>query len=161
LAALQEEATAFARAQAEAAWTEGHIPAPEDAATHVFGPVSPLPEQAPATTGQRLSMQQAIRQTLEDEMARDPTILVYGEDVAAFGGVHQATAGLQARFGPARVFDTSLSEEGIVGRATGMAVNGLRPVPEIQFRKYADPAHEQITDAGSIRWRTHGRFNAP
>jgi 2-oxoisovalerate dehydrogenase E1 component len=127
----------------------------------VFAPAHPTPETAPVTDGPRLTMQQAVRQVLEDEMTRDPTILVFGEDVGAFGGVHRVTDGLQTRFGEARVFDTSLSEEGIVGRALGMALNGLRPVPEIQFRKYADPAHEQITDAGSIRWRTHGRFGGP
>jgi 2-oxoisovalerate dehydrogenase E1 component len=86
---------------------------------------------------------------------------VFGEDVGAFGGVHRVTDGLQTRFGEARCFDTSLNEEGIIGRAVGMALNGLRPVPEIQFRKYADPAHEQITDAGSVRWRTNGRFGGP
>ena len=79
------------------------------------------------TVGQRLTMQQAIRQTLEDEMAHDPTILVFGEDVGAFGGVHRVTDGLQTRFGEARVFDTSLNEEGIIGRAVGMAVE--RPAP--------------------------------
>jgi 2-oxoisovalerate dehydrogenase E1 component len=158
---MQDAATAFVREQAEAAWNAGHDPQPDDATTHLFAAVSPMPETAPQTAGQRLTMQQAIRQTLEDEMAHDPTILLFGEDVAAFGGVHRATDGLQTRFGEARVFDTSLNEEGIVGRSTGMAVNGLRPVPEIQFRKYADPAHEQITDAGSLRWRTHGRFHAP
>jgi len=158
---LREDAAAFVRAQAEAAWNEGHDPAPADATTHLFAPARPVPETPPLTTGQRLTMQQAIRQTLEDELAHDPAILVFGEDVAAFGGVHRATDGLQTRFGEGRVFDTSLNEEGIVGRAVGMAVNGLRPVPEIQFRKYADPAHEQITDAGSLHWRTHGRFSAP
>jgi 2-oxoisovalerate dehydrogenase E1 component len=71
------------------------------------------------------------------------------------------TEGLQAKYGEARCFDTSLNEEGIIGRAVGMSMNGLRPVPEIQFRKYADPAHEQITDAGSLRWRTNGRFGGP
>ena len=86
---------------------------------------------------------------------------MFGEDVGPKGGVHAVTLGLQEKFGKERVFDTSLNEEGIIGRSTGMAMNGLRPVPEIQFRKYADPAHEQITDAGSVRWRTHGRFGGP
>jgi 2-oxoisovalerate dehydrogenase E1 component len=106
-------------------------------------------------------MQQATGKVLADEMERDPSILVFGEDVGAFGGVHRVTDGLQTRFGEERCFDTSLNEEGIVGRSVGMAANGLRPVPEIQFRKYADPAHEQITDAGSLRWRTNGRFSCP
>ena len=161
IAALQEQATAFAREQAEAAWTQGRDPAPDDALTHVFAPARPAPEIPPRTDGPRLTMQQALRQTLEDEMTRDHTILVFGEDVGGFGGVHRVTDGLQTHFGEARVFDTSLNEEGIIGRSVGMTLNGLRPAPEIQFRKYADPAHEQITDAGSIRWRTHGRFGGP
>jgi 2-oxoisovalerate dehydrogenase E1 component len=75
--------------------------------------------------------------------------------------VHAATLGLQEKYGAARVFDTSLSEEGIIGRAVGMAVAGLMPVPEIQFRKYADSAAEQLNDCGTIRWRTANRFAAP
>jgi 2-oxoisovalerate dehydrogenase E1 component len=71
------------------------------------------------------------------------------------------TEGLQRRFGEARVFDTSLSEEGIIGRAVGMAVSGLVPVAEIQFRKYADPAAEQLNNCGTMRWRTANRFAAP
>src|SRR6185503_12554370 len=77
------------------------------------------------------------------------------------GGVHGATRDLQRAFGADRVFDTSLSEEGIIGRAVGMALGGLLPVPEIQFRKYADPAMEQITDCGTIRWRTDNNYAAP
>ena len=88
-------------------------------------------------------------------------MLVFGEDVGRKGGVHAATLGLQERFGVDRVFDTSLSEEGIIGRAVGMAAAGLMPVPEIQFRKYADPAAEQLNDCGTMRWRTVNRFAAP
>jgi 2-oxoisovalerate dehydrogenase E1 component len=94
-------------------------------------------------------------------MERNPRILVFGEDVGVKGGVHGATLGMQSRFGYDRVFDTSLSEEGIMGRAQGMALAGLLPVPEIQFRKYADPAMEQINDIGTVRWRTAGKFCAP
>jgi 2-oxoisovalerate dehydrogenase E1 component len=75
--------------------------------------------------------------------------------------VHAATLGLQERFGEQRVFDTSLSEEGIIGRSVGMALAGLLPVPEIQFRKYAEPAAEQLHDCGTMRWRTANRFAAP
>jgi len=71
------------------------------------------------------------------------------------------TLGLQEKFGRDRVFDTSLNEEGIVGRAVGMALAGLMPVPEIQFRKYSEPATEQIHDCGTMRWRTNNRFAAP
>ena len=80
----------------------------------------------------------AIRRTLEHELSANPRMVVFGEDVGRKGGVQGATRDLQARFGAERVFDTSLSEEGIVGRAVGMALGGLLPVPEIQFRKYAD-----------------------
>ncbi len=104
--------------------------------------------------GARINMLTAIRRTLEHELAINPRVLIFGEDVGRKGGVHAATLGLQERFGEDRVFDTSLSEEGIIGRAVGMALAGLVPVPEIQFRKYAEPAAEQLHDCGTIRWRT-------
>jgi 2-oxoisovalerate dehydrogenase E1 component len=88
-------------------------------------------------------------------------MLIFGEDVGAKGGVHGATRDMQLHFGSDRVFDTSLTEEGIIGRAVGLAYTGLLPVPEIQFRKYADPAMEQLNDVGTIRWRTNNRFAAP
>jgi 2-oxoisovalerate dehydrogenase E1 component len=113
------------------------------------------------STGQRLNMVTAIRRTLEHEMTINDRIVLFGEDVGPKGGVHAVTLGLQDKFGQARVFDTSLSEEGIVGRAVGMALAGLMPVPEIQFRKYAEPAIEQINDCGTMRWRTNNRFAAP
>jgi 2-oxoisovalerate dehydrogenase E1 component len=103
----------------------------------------------------------AIRRTLDHELGANRRVLVFGEDVGPKGGVHAVTLGLQEKFGAARVFDTSLSEEGIIGRAVGMALCGLMPVPEIQFRKYADPAAEQINDCGTLRWRTRNRFAAP
>ncbi|MGH8204501.1 MAG: alpha-ketoacid dehydrogenase subunit beta, partial [Steroidobacteraceae bacterium] len=111
--------------------------------------------------GARINMLTAIRRTLEHELAVNPRLLVFGEDVGKKGGVHAATLGLQERFGEERVFDTSLSEEAIIGRAVGMALAGLVPVPEIQFRKYAEPAAEQLHDCGTIRWRTVNRFAAP
>ncbi len=111
--------------------------------------------------GPRINMVTAIRRTLELELAVNPRMVVFGEDVGRKGGVHAATLGLQEKFGAARVFDTSLSEEGIIGRAVGLALAGLMPVPEIQFRKYAEPAMEQLNDCGSMRWRTHNRFAAP
>jgi 2-oxoisovalerate dehydrogenase E1 component len=109
----------------------------------------------------RLNMLEAIRRTLDVELHVNPRCLVFGEDVGMKGGVHAATLGLQATHGEGRVFDTSLSEEGIIGRAVGMAYAGLMPVPEIQYRKYADPATEQINNCGTIRWRTNNRFAAP
>ncbi len=111
--------------------------------------------------GPRINLVTAVRRTLEHELAINPRMLVFGEDVGRKGGVHAATLGLQERFGVDRVFDTSLSEEGIIGRAVGMAAAGLMPVPEIQFRKYADPAAEQLNDCGTMRWRTVNRFAAP
>ena len=109
----------------------------------------------------RINMLTAIRRTLDAELAVNPRMMVFGEDVGPKGGVHGATLGLQEKHGADRVFDTSLSEEGIIGRAVGMALAGLLPVPEIQFRKYADPATEQMNDCGTMRWRTANRFAAP
>jgi 2-oxoisovalerate dehydrogenase E1 component len=114
-----------------------------------------------APQGPRINLVTAVRRTLEHELAVNPRMLVFGEDVGRKGGVHAATLGLQEKFGVGRVFDTSLSEEGIIGRAVGMAAAGLMPVPEIQFRKYADPAAEQLNDCGTMRWRTVNRFAAP
>lgn len=121
----------------------------------------PLGRSIPARTGPRINLIDSVRRTLETEMERNPRLLVFGEDVGVKGGVHGATLDMQARYGAERVFDTSLSEEGIIGRSTGMALAGLLPVPEIQFRKYADPAYEQIDDLGSLRWRTANQFAAP
>ena len=111
--------------------------------------------------GPRINLVTAVRRTLERELSVNPRMLIFGEDVGRKGGVHAATLGLQEKFGAGRVFDTSLSEEGIIGRAVGMAAAGLLPVPEIQFRKYADPAAEQLNDCGTMRWRTVNRFAAP
>jgi 2-oxoisovalerate dehydrogenase E1 component len=121
----------------------------------------PAGTETPRPEGPRINLVTAIRRTLEHELAVNPRMLVFGEDVGRKGGVHAATLGLQERFGEERVFDTSLSEEGIVGRAVGMALAGLLPVPEIQFRKYAEPAAEQLHDCGTMRWRTANRFAAP
>lgn len=109
----------------------------------------------------RINMIEAIRRTLDVELALNPRLLVFGEDVGMKGGVHAATLGLQKKYGDDRVFDTSLNEEGIIGRSVGLAYAGLVPVPEIQFRKYADPATEQLNNCGTVRWRTNGRFAAP
>jgi 2-oxoisovalerate dehydrogenase E1 component len=109
----------------------------------------------------RINMLTAIRRTLDVELGLNPRMAVFGEDVGPKGGVHGATLGLQEKYGIGRVFDTSLSEEGIIGRAVGMALAGLLPVAEIQFRKYAEPAAEQLNDCGTLRWRTRNRFAAP
>ncbi len=125
------------------------------------GHLLPLGSPVPHPLGARLNLIDAVRRTLEAEMEINPRILVFGEDVGLKGGVHGATLGMQTHFGEDRVFDTSLNEDGIIGRSTGMALAGLLPVPEIQFRKYADPAHEQLDDLGTLRWRTANQFAAP
>ncbi len=179
-AALEAEANAEVEAAAERALAAPH-PDPGHARDNVFyeagspqrvgGMMPEIGEEAVAATlrgshepnqsGPRMNLVDAVRQTLNEELARNNRMLVFGEDVGLKGGVHGATIDMQSRFGEARVFDTSLSEEGIIGRSVGMAMAGLVPVPEIQFRKYADPAHEQINDCGTMRWRTAGTFAAP
>jgi 2-oxoisovalerate dehydrogenase E1 component len=124
-----------------------------------FVPPPGTPQAEPQ--GPRINLVTAVRRTLQHELEVNPRLLIFGEDVGRKGGVHAATLGLQEKFGIARVFDTSLSEEGIIGRAVGLAAAGLMPVPEIQFRKYADPAAEQLNDCGTMRWRTANRFAAP
>jgi 2-oxoisovalerate dehydrogenase E1 component len=117
--------------------------------------------ETPDASGDVVRFAEAIKRTLRSELNRNPKVVVFGEDVGVKGGVHLVTEGLQKQFGIDRVFDTSLSEEGIIGRAVGMAISGLMPVAEIQFRKYADPAHEQLNNCGTMRWRTANRFCAP
>jgi pyruvate dehydrogenase E1 component beta subunit len=95
-------------------------------------------------------------------MAADDCVVVFGLDVGANGGVFRVTDGLAAQFGPQRCFDTPLSESGIVGCAVGMAMNGLRPVVEVQFDAFAYPAFEQITShVAKMRNRTAGRVTLP
>ncbi len=125
------------------------------------GLLLPIGSPDPKPHGARINLLDAVRRTLEVEMDQNSRVLVFGEDVGVKGGVHGATQGMQAHFGEDRVFDTSLNEDGIIGRSTGMAIAGLLPVPEIQFRKYADPAHEQLNDLGTLRWRTANHFAAP
>ncbi|HEY0447383.1 MAG TPA: thiamine pyrophosphate-dependent enzyme, partial [Allosphingosinicella sp.] len=125
------------------------------------GYTAPPSHDEPRPEGQRINMVTAIRRTLDRELEINPRVLLFGEDIGPKGGVHAVTLGLQEKYGIERVFDTSLNEEGIVGRAVGMALAGLMPVPEIQFRKYAEPATEQIHDCGTMRWRTNNRFAAP
>jgi 2-oxoisovalerate dehydrogenase E1 component len=117
--------------------------------------------ESAAADGEMLRFADAVRRTMRTELERNPKLVVFGEDVGVKGGVHLVTEGLQKSFGGSRVFDTSLSEEGIIGRAVGMAIGGLMPVAEIQFRKYADPATEQLNNCGTMRWRTANRFAAP
>jgi 2-oxoisovalerate dehydrogenase E1 component beta subunit len=109
-----------------------------------------------------MNMIQAIRSGLEVMLERDAMVCVFGEDVGYFGGVFRATQGLQQRFGAQRVFDTPLAEGGIVAVAIGMGMNGLRPVPEIQFSDYMFPAFDQITnELAKLRYRSGGEWAAP
>jgi 2-oxoisovalerate dehydrogenase E1 component beta subunit len=109
-----------------------------------------------------MNMIQAINSAIDITMGRDDAIVVLGEDVGYFGGVFKATEGLQKRYGKTRVFDTPISECGIIGVAVGMATYGLRPVPEIQFADYIYPALDQlVSEAARLRYRSAGEFTAP
>ncbi len=105
---------------------------------------------------------QAVNDALRVEMRRDPDVVLLGEDVGRFGGVFRATQGLQEEFGADRVIDTPLAEGGIVGTAVGMALYGLRPVPEIQFADFIYPAFDQIvSEVAKYRYRSGGQFSCP
>ena len=105
---------------------------------------------------------QAVNDALRLEMRRDPRVVVLGEDVGKFGGVFRATLGLIEEFGPDRVIDTPLAEAGIIGAAIGMAMYGLRPVPEIQFSDFIFPAFDQIVnELAKLRYRSGGQYPAP
>ncbi len=105
---------------------------------------------------------QAVNDALRLEMRRDPSVVVLGEDVGKFGGVFRATQGLQEEFGTDRVIDTPLAESGVIGTALGMALYGLRPVPEIQFADFIFPAMDQIVnEVAKYRYRSGGQYACP
>lgn len=107
-----------------------------------------------------LTLLEAVRAALDFELERDSSVLVFGEDVGKNGGVFRATEGLQKKYGENRVFDTPLAESAIVGAAIGMAVNGLKPVAEIQFDGFTYPAFNQlISHASRMRTRSRGKFS--
>ncbi|HWG91402.1 MAG TPA: alpha-ketoacid dehydrogenase subunit beta, partial [Candidatus Thermoplasmatota archaeon] len=109
-----------------------------------------------------LTLVQAVTDALRTEMELDDRVIVLGEDVGKNGGVFRATDGLQAKFGEARVIDTPLAEAGIIGTAIGMALYGMRPVPEIQFQDFIFPAFDQIVnEAAKIRYRSGGQYSVP
>ena len=125
--------------------------------------IAPLSQEtAAAPKERRLNMVEAINEALAIMLERDPDVIVMGEDVGYFGGVFRATAGLQEKFGKTRVFDTPISECGIIGVAVGMGAYGLRPVPEIQFADYIYPGLDQlISEAARLRYRSAAEFIAP
>jgi 2-oxoisovalerate dehydrogenase E1 component beta subunit len=105
---------------------------------------------------------EAVRSALQTQMRADPRVVVLGEDVGKFGGVFRATSGLYDEFGADRVIDTPLAEAGIVGTAIGMALYGLRPVPEIQFGDFIYPAFDQIVnELAKFRYRSGGQYACP
>ncbi|HZY05909.1 MAG TPA: alpha-ketoacid dehydrogenase subunit beta [Anaeromyxobacteraceae bacterium] len=109
-----------------------------------------------------LNVIQAVNDALRLEMRRDPSVVVMGEDVGRFGGVFRATQGLQEEFGQDRVIDTPLAEGGIIGTAVGMALHGLKPVPEIQFADFIFPAVDQIVnEVAKYRYRSGGQWSCP
>ena len=125
-------------------------------------PPSSDPAKETVKTMSLSTMIQAVQATLRDEMERNPAVVVMGEDIAKNGGVFRATEGLADRFGETRVIDTPLNESGIIGTAIGMAMNGLRPVAEIQFADFVYPAFDQIvSELAKMRYRSGAEFTCP
>ena len=110
----------------------------------------------------QMNMIQALNSAMDVMLESDPSVVLMGEDIGFFGGVFRVTEGLQRKYGERRVLDTPIAEGGIVAAAIGMAVNGLRPVAEIQFADYIYPGFDQIvSELARLRYRTAGDFFAP
>jgi 2-oxoisovalerate dehydrogenase E1 component beta subunit len=110
----------------------------------------------------KMNMIEAINSAMDVTMGRDADVVVFGEDAGYFGGVFRATAGLQAKYGKTRAFDTPITECGIIAVAVGMAAYGMRPVPEIQFADYIYPGLDQlVSEAARIRYRSAAQWTMP
>jgi len=177
--AVKAEVEAAVEAAADAA-IDSPQPAPETVMLHVYSSdVDPAAEgfdteDDPQFTGDPTTMVDLLNACLKDEMAHDPRVVLFGEDVADVsraeylskvkgkGGVFKVTWGLQKKYGSDRVFNSPLAEANIVGRAVGMATRGLKPVVEIQFFDYIWPAYMQLrNELATLRWRSTGAFSAP
>ena len=130
-------------------------------AAEVMRPLAPRTSRAPAAppAGEAVTLAQAINAALADALEQDPTIVLFGEDVGAKGGVYGVTRGLQRRFGSGRVFDTLLDETSILGLALGSALDGLLPIPEIQYLAYLHNAEDQLRgEAATLQFFSQGQY---